>query len=118
MIILLYKYGEIMNVQNINNDIKTKQWMQKIKECRESGLSIKTWCRQNCVCEQACYKRLKKLRTLAVESGAVSVPSFICVDQGNLKKENVIITKGDIRIEFSCHTDIKTITNIIGALLC
>ncbi|WP_282195449.1 IS66 family insertion sequence element accessory protein TnpA [Thomasclavelia cocleata] len=45
-----------MNVQNINNDIKTKQWMQKIKECRESGLSVKTWCRQNSVCEQTYYK--------------------------------------------------------------
>ena len=24
-----------MNVQSINNDIKTKQWMKTIKECRE-----------------------------------------------------------------------------------
>ena len=55
---------------------------------------------------------------MAVESGAVPVPTFVPVDQNNLKKENIIITKGDVRIEFSCHTDIKTITNIIGALLC
>lgn len=58
-----------MNVQSINNDIKTKQWMKTIKECRESGLLVKTWCKQNNVCEQTYYKWLKKLRTMAVESG-------------------------------------------------
>lgn len=58
-----------MNVQSINNDIKTKQWMKTIKEWRESGLPVKTWCKQNNVCEQTYYKWLKKLRTMAVESG-------------------------------------------------
>ena len=32
--------GEIINVQKINEDIKMKQWIQKIKECRESGTSV------------------------------------------------------------------------------
>ena len=58
-----------MNVQSINNDLKTKQRMKTIKECRESGLPVKTWCKQNNVCEQTYYKWLKKLRTMAVESG-------------------------------------------------
>ena len=49
---------------------------------------------------------------MAVESGAVSVLTFVPVDQRNLKKENIVITKSDVRIEFSCHTDIKAITNI------
>lgn len=48
-----------MNVQSINNDIKTKQWMKTIKECRESGFPVKTWCKQNNVCEQTYYKWLK-----------------------------------------------------------
>ncbi len=30
-----------MNVQSINNDIKTKQWLKTIKECRESGHQLK-----------------------------------------------------------------------------
>lgn len=30
-----------MNVQSINNNIKTKQWMKTIKECRESGLQLR-----------------------------------------------------------------------------
>lgn len=107
-----------MNVQDINNDIKMKQWMQTIKECRESGLPVKTWCKQNNICEQTYYKWLKKIRTLAVESGAVDVPTFIPVNPSTVKEESIIITKGDVRVEFPCHVDIKTVTNIIEALLC
>lgn len=88
------------------------------KRMQRKWASVKTWCKQNNVCEQTYYKWLKRLRTMAVELGAVSVLTFAPVDQSNLKKENIVITKGDVRIEFSCHMDIKTITNIIGDLLC
>lgn len=54
--------------------------MKTIKECRESGLPVKMWCKQNNVCEQTYCKWLKKLRTMAIESGAVSVPIFVPVD--------------------------------------
>ena len=112
-----YKEAEIMNVQYINNDFKTKQWMQRIKECRESGLSVRKWCRQNNLCEQTYYNWLKKLRTLAVESGALPAQTFVSLDQVDQEKENIIITRGSIRIEFPSDTDIETITRMIGALL-
>lgn len=119
------KDGEIMNVQKVNEEIKTQQWIQRIKECRESGLPVKTWCKQNGVCEQTYYAWLKRLREKAIEIGAVSVPAkaqtFIPVKQEEVLKvttENIIITKGDVHIEFPVHTDMTIITNIIRALVC
>ena len=32
-----------MDIQSINDDIKTKQWEERIKACRESGLSVRKW---------------------------------------------------------------------------
>ena len=29
-----------MDIQSINDDIKTRQWIERIKECRESGLPV------------------------------------------------------------------------------
>ena len=58
-----------MTVQELTENEKYKFWYFKIKECKESGLPVKTWCKQNNVCEQTYYKWLKKLRTMAVESG-------------------------------------------------
>lgn len=83
----------------------------------ESGLPARKWCRQNNICEQT-YCWLKKLRKMAIDSGDVKAPSFASVDQNTFDKQNIIITKGNVRIEFSCDTDIGTVTNIIGALLC
>ena len=55
---------------------------------------------------------------MAIETGAVQALSFVSVNQSLLDKQSIIITKGDVRIEFPCDTDIGTVTNIIGALLC
>ena len=108
----------IMNVQSVNKRIKTEQWMQRIKECQDSGLSIRAWCEQNNICEQTYYSWLRKLRALAIESGTVSTSKFVPIDQIGSEKENIIITRGSIRIEFPSDTDIETITRMIEALLC
>ena len=61
---------------------------------------------------------LKSCERWQLNQGAVKAPSFVSVDQSTLDKQNIIITKGDVHIEFPCDTDIGTVTNIIGALLC
>ena len=55
---------------------------------------------------------------MAIDSEDVKAPSFVSVDQNTFDKQNIIITKRNVRIEFSCDTDIGTVTSIIGALLC
>ena len=107
-----------MDIQSINDDIKSKQWLETIKECRDSGLPVIKCCKHNNICDQTYYCWLMKLRKMAIDSGAVKAPSFVSVDQSTLDKQNIIITKGDVRIEFPCDTDIGTVTNIIEALLC
>ena len=89
-----------MDIQSINDDINTRQWIERIKECRKSGLPVRRWCRQNNICEQTYYCWLRKLRKMAIESGAVKAPSFVSVDQSTLDKQNIVITKGDVLIEF------------------
>ena len=49
-----------MDIQSINDDIKTKQWLERIKECRENGLPVRKWCKQNNICEQTYYCWLAK----------------------------------------------------------
>lgn len=37
------------------------EWVGKITVCRNSGQPVKTWCKENVVCEQTYYKWLKLL---------------------------------------------------------
>ena len=41
---------------------REEQWRQRITECRSSGMSVKSWCKLNGLCEQTYYKYLKRFR--------------------------------------------------------
>lgn len=50
------------NVLAIRNEYRLQQWADMIRACRESGMSIKEFCRQNGISEKTYYYRLHKLR--------------------------------------------------------
>ena len=52
-------------LQQINNQTKMALWAERITACRNSGLSVKAWCKENAVCEQTYYKWQKKLFAMA-----------------------------------------------------
>ena len=56
-----------MNVQKISQNVRLQEWMQRIKESQESGLSINEWCRQNDIQTGSYYYWLNKIRNIACE---------------------------------------------------
>ena len=52
-------------LQQLNGENKLELWAERISACRNSGLSVKTWCKENSVCEQTYYKWQKKLFAMA-----------------------------------------------------
>lgn len=53
------------DLQTLNAQNKTAEWAAKIAERRNSGQSIKSWCKENGVCEQTYYKWQRKLFAMA-----------------------------------------------------
>ena len=43
-------------LSTLKHQNKMALWAQRVSECRSSGLSIKSWCRENGLCEQTYYK--------------------------------------------------------------
>ena len=52
-------------LQTLNGQNKLALWAGRIRECRSSGQSVKTWCRDNGICEQTYYKWQKRLFEMA-----------------------------------------------------
>lgn len=48
-----------------NGQSKMAEWAARISERRSSGQSVKSWCKENGVCEQTYYKWQRKLFSLA-----------------------------------------------------
>lgn len=110
-----------MDVKKISEDIKTQEWITRIKECRDSGLSVRKWCELNNICPATYYIWLRKLRTVAIETGIVKAPSFVPVpidSQTTSSPSNLVISKGDVHIDIPTNTDINLVTNLIKVLLC
>ena len=43
-------------LRTINQQNKLALWAKRISECRNSGMAVKVWCRENGICEQTYYK--------------------------------------------------------------
>lgn len=68
-------------------------WAERISECRNSGLSVKTWCRGKGICEATYYKWQKKMFVMAQEQ---EEPRFAEVTP-------VMTAKRDSQIAISIH---------------
>ena len=52
-------------LQAMNQQNKLALWAGRISECRNSGMAVKTWCRENGICEQTYYKWQRRLFEMA-----------------------------------------------------
>ena len=52
-------------LRTINQQNKLALWAGRISECRNSGMAVKTWCRENDICEQTYYKWQRRLFEMA-----------------------------------------------------
>ena len=53
------------DLQTLNGQNKLALWAGRISECRNSGMAVKTWCRENGVNEQTYYKWQRRLFEMA-----------------------------------------------------
>ena len=53
------------DLQTLNGQNKLALWAGRITECRNSGLAVKAWCRENGICEQTYYKWQRRLFEMA-----------------------------------------------------
>ena len=107
-------------IQNINDDARLNHWKQIIQECRNSGLPVKTWFRQNDVSEPSYYYYLKKIRQSIIEDCKESKSFFLLSYKKKRKREpkNIVITKGDIHIQVPEDTDFDLLVSMLKVLLC
>lgn len=55
-------------VHNLNQQNKLVLWSERVSACRESGQSVKNWCKSHNICEKTFYKWQKKLFVMSITS--------------------------------------------------
>ena len=112
-------------ITQVKVQFRMAQWMKLIKECQDSGLSVKSWCRQNDVKESGYYYWLKKIRKEACKQLPAVQPerqepvefAKLQVDTGITGNSTaVIIHLPSAKVEIKEGTDQKTIEAVLLAL--
>ena len=52
-------------LQKLNENNKVSEWVVRITECRNSGLSVREWCEANHLCTQTYYRWQRRLFEMA-----------------------------------------------------
>lgn len=94
----------------IKAQVQKVEWTEKIRQCKESGLTVTAWCQQNSINPRAYYYHLKKIRNESSEQIAVPVMTVpeIC--------PAVKIHIGDAVAEIPEGVSEQTITTVIRAI--
>lgn len=115
-----------MDVKKVSEEVRLKQWMEIIKECRESGEPVTKWCKNHNISEPSYYYYLKKIREKAcelmpVDAGTQFVPVQVekqITKNAATSTSSVVFIKGDLRIEISNDIDSSLLNNLMRNLTC
>ena len=89
-------------LQTVNQQNKLALWAGRISECRNSGMAVKTWCRENDICEQTYYKWQRRLFEMAQAQQDVQFADVTPVQP--VRSGNVAITVRIAGVEADIHS--------------
>ena len=95
----------------IKTEVRERNWEEMSLACRQSGLSVKKWCRQNGINASTYYARLRKLRENVCRN-IVSIEPEI----PQLLKSEIKISSGEIIVTLPLDASAETISTVLMAL--
>lgn len=111
-----------MTIQELTQNEKYKFWYLKIKECKESNLSVQDFCERNNIKVSTYYRYQQKIKTILCdhvnnETEPKNEVAFIPVDKQVSSNGTIIIIKGSIKIEVDSHTPYSSVEPLLKSLL-
>ena len=104
------------DLQTLNGQNKLALWAGRITECRNSGMTVKTWCEEKGVCEQTYYRWQKRLFEMAQAQQEVRFAEVTPVQ--TVRSGNVAVTVRIAGAEADIHSgaDVSTVETVLRIL--
>lgn len=94
----------------VKKQVKEAEWAERIRQCRESGLTVSEWCRENGINLKTYYYHLRKLRKEICEQIPVPV---MTVPEGS---HSVKLSIGEVTAEIPEGMSEQMMTSLIRAM--
>lgn len=107
-------------IATVKNKVKYAEWISMVEECRNSGLPVRAWCKENFVGYKTYYYRLRKLRSMFIEEHKEELipeiaPLPVVPSQPQLSSKITIHVDG-MSIDIPDGTSENTITSLLRAV--
>lgn len=94
----------------VKKQVQKAEWAERIQQCRESGLTVSEWCRENGVNSKTYYYHLRKLRKEICEQ--IPVPVMTVPEETACVK----ISIGEVTAEIPEGISEQMMTSLIRAM--
>ena len=100
-------------VMAVRNEYREQQWAQVIRECADSGLTNKEYCRQCGISEKSYYYWLRKLRKQVCEQ---VTPQIVAIDPVPKTDEVLRIEYKGAELKLPGAVDMNAVAAILHSL--
>ena len=95
----------------IKTEVRERNWEEMSLACRQSGLSVKEWCRQNGINASTYYARLRKLREKVCRN-IVGIDS----ETPQPRESEIKIASGEVVVSLPLDVPGETLVTVLKAL--
>lgn len=98
-----------MNVNEVSKHVRKQEWIERIQQCRSSGLSVRKWCERNAIPTPTYYYWLKRIRneicdTITQNESVTFMPLIVETNESTSTEAKdtstvAVLVKNDVRIE-------------------
>ena len=109
-------------LNTVKHASKMAEWRVRIGECRNSGRTIKEWCKENHICLKTYYKWQRiiwdaEAENRSIEPVKTGAMQFAEIPQISIESDSqqaeIVIRKGDWRIELQNNANPAIISQIM-----
>ena len=103
-------------LQEITAQNKLAEWAGKISECRNSGMAVNAWCKQNGLCEQTYYKWQRRLFAMAQAQQAVQFAEVTPTQHARCSNVAVTVRLAGVEADIHSGADAATVETVLRIL--
>ena len=104
----------------VKDKVKYAEWIAMVEACRNSGVPITTWCKENFISCKTYYYRLRKLRSMFIEEHKEELMPEIAplpvVPQQAITSSNITIHIDGLSIDIPDGASENTIISLLRAV--
>ena len=104
------------DLQVHNGQNRVAEWAGKISACRSSGMPVKTWCKQNGVCEQTYYKWQRRLFAIAQAQQEVQFAEVTPAQPARCGNVAVTVRIAGAEADIHSGADVATVETVLRFL--